>query len=1006
VHPADDDDSLSAARLQLPATRDCACATMLAALCCAAVVAASAVKHDDAVITIKSNDGSLALTLEQSSSGLAALRMRSVSVNGTTTALGDRSGLSLGFGGETFPVSNGGSSMLHLAGGGVAFRRALTAGAHTASLMESLIPMGKDAIAWKLMINGTSAKLWSPSISAVLEAAGSGAVAGKKLWLPWSKPQNGCSRPPSAACDSVCNGYASPLEPVPTACLLRGGTVWGYGGGGSMVSVPLAAMLDTTSDTAFTLSVAPAPNLISVTNMQMKTTDKTVGVAFGPGYRVSSSSTGLSLTFHITASQACPWDVLARYSNRHAEYFEPPNRNVHYRASGMGSYAATQGSLTQIVDGAPLITTMKEVGYAVNWDATFWWPYIMQIAPTIAAPSNETVLWGSSFDKVTGFNNRLSTVHVKASYAIRDAYYAQWQKMNLTVLGYFNGWELGQQMTDYPPAAGSCPPTPDLWRSAPCFIHKYLDSALCTDARGHRNVGAGSAGWDGDTMLDPGTKLYRSFLKTQVQNHLDMEPHFMGLASDGIRACVNFDGDDGVSCLASGAAAESVCRPIQDGFTAWHTLMSEVSPMLTARDKIFSANTVNGPRIHEFRFADLFITEQSAHDYATNCVNSFLGIRKPGVMWTTSTSTTDCPSGDDCSDRFFQRLLHLGLFPMPPMPDGDHSLQNGSALNHAAFVRYGPLFKMLRGREWALRSHAVSVSVQNTAAELARLQMTERTAAERVRLSGNVATLTSCSASDGHQLWQNLTKPPYCIGKQPCGELASKGSPGSCLEVQNGAFSGSACGNGALSSNIWIYACTTDGPGQLDGRSRDCPQHENVQWRLTGNLLRSAVPAGPPPGPATIPWDTCLVTTTAAAPLSLAVCNASDPRQHWTATPVGNGSDLQLKQGEKCVSSVTSGPPPPPPSPPPAPVPTMRPVVNLFKDQFGAEIVVITSPGSAVNKTVAVTVRGSGFSTPKASVVRPGEAAPSVLPTVRMQGGDVVFMVELVRGAAVVKLTQ
>ena len=48
-------------------------------------------------------------------------------------------------------------------------------------------------------------------------------------------------------------------------------------------------------------------------------------------------------------------------------------------------------------------------------------------------------------------------MHVKASYAIRDSYYARWQKANLTVLGYFNGWELGQQMTDYPPAAGSCP---------------------------------------------------------------------------------------------------------------------------------------------------------------------------------------------------------------------------------------------------------------------------------------------------------------------------------------------------------------------------------------------------------------------------------------------------------------------------------------------------------------------------------------------------------------------
>lgn len=92
--------------------------------------------------------------------------------------------------------------------------------------------------------------------------------------------------------------------------------------------------------------------------------------------------------------------------------------------------------------------TMKDVGYTVNWDATFWWPYIMMIAPTIAGPDNHTELWGSSYDKVTGFNNRLAQVHVHSSYSIRDAYYAKWQAANLTVLGYFNGFELGQQMTD------------------------------------------------------------------------------------------------------------------------------------------------------------------------------------------------------------------------------------------------------------------------------------------------------------------------------------------------------------------------------------------------------------------------------------------------------------------------------------------------------------------------------------------------------------------------------
>ena len=51
---------------------------------------------------------------------------------------------------------------------------------------------------------------------------------------------------------------------------------------------------------------------------------------------------------------------------------------------------------------------------------------IMMIAPTIitnnATEDNRTALWGSAFGAQPGYNNRLSTVHVHASYAIREAY--------------------------------------------------------------------------------------------------------------------------------------------------------------------------------------------------------------------------------------------------------------------------------------------------------------------------------------------------------------------------------------------------------------------------------------------------------------------------------------------------------------------------------------------------------------------------------------------------------
>ena len=262
-----------------------------------------------------------------------------------------------------------------------------------------------------------------------------------------------------------------------------------------------------------------------------------------------------------------------------------------------------------------------------------------------------------------------------------------------------------------------------------------------------------------------------------------------------------------------------------------------------------------------------------------------------------------------------------------------------------------------------------------------------------------------------------------------------------CLEVQSGYFEPSACGNGALASNIWIYTCAntnSDGePRQLE-RTRDCPFHENVIWRLTGNLLRSAVPFGPPSGAGPVAWTTCLTTTAVGGSMTLASCNSTDPRQHWKFVPAGdallkrigltlkvmnfipimtnfvpimtnlkvaahNASFFQLRQEGKCVSSVTSGPPP---APPPPPVPPMPPVANLSHDQEGAEIVVITSPGKPTNGTAVVLVRGGGYeSVPKAVAVRPAEAAPSALATLRMVGGDVVVTVVLIDGAAVAKLT-
>ncbi len=57
-------------------------------------------------------------------------------------------------------------------------------------------------------------------------------------------------------------------------------------------------------------------------------------------------------------------------------------------------------------------------------------------------------------------------------WPVQRAFFAQ-------VLGYFNGWELGQSMYAYPPT--DCPPDDDLWRHAPCFIHRCAVVAHSAD---------------------------------------------------------------------------------------------------------------------------------------------------------------------------------------------------------------------------------------------------------------------------------------------------------------------------------------------------------------------------------------------------------------------------------------------------------------------------------------------------------------------------------------------
>ncbi len=387
---------------------------------------------------------------------------------------------------------------------------------------------------------------------------------------------------------------------------------------------------------------------------------------------------------------------------------------------------------------------------------------------------------------------------------------------------------------------------------------------------------------------------------------------------------------------------------------------------------------------------------------------------------------------------------------MPPMPHGDHSLRNGSMAVHQAFLDYAPLFKALNGRVWALRPHAISVrEVGGSSSSDLRAQTRVPGSTPISVPSDNEATLSSCQGLPT-QLWSNKSLSGGEPGSGGLIQLAGD-KQHRCLCVYNPSFSPSQCSTADVNaSQIWVYEGPESEPEaddftsatmfrwrheheRVDEGTGDCPKHENVLWALqrisesaassTIALLRSAVPVpnhrgnhdehSAPSRQLRIKQSGLCLTSNAsrlgAGGLGLAPCSGTDPAQHWSVLPAAGGL-LQLAQRtatskqQQCITA----PPPPSPPPPPTPLGARPPIVALFEDQQGAQLIVVTSPGSnRPNITqVEITIRGLNYTVaPTATVVRPGELGLTPLrPALRQSGADIVAIVKLQRGAALVRV--
>ena len=219
-------------------------------------------------------------------------------------------------------------------------------------------------------------------------------------------------------------------------------------------------------------------------------------------------------------------------------------------------------------------------------------------------------------------------------------------------------------------------------------------------------------------MLDWGEPCWQNFLLDQARRLIEKIPDSAGICFDRLDflRLYNFKKDDGVTWYDG---------PARSMISAWNDLLEKLDPIEHgAGQAIFVNNLVS--RIDTLRHVDGLFDEMGHWGGSLNGT-ALLAVSKPAIGWVLSKDILldlarqrgkdsnqglawafgeDSPPG--AGDAALQKFLYMGVFPMAPFPQNDHSLLPNPHAD-SLFMDYGPLFEAIRGRKWVLLPHAISV---------------------------------------------------------------------------------------------------------------------------------------------------------------------------------------------------------------------------------------------------------------------------------------------------------
>jgi len=529
---------------------------------------------------------------------------------------------------------------------------------------ERILP-GRDSIRWEVEIRGN--KPFSTPITTRLHVP---EQIRNLFWTAWSDPKHSDA------------DWHDPLEPQPLQDL-----TWFYGAPpfnekdpllgycpvkGDTFCIPVATVLAPERNLALSLVLSPEDALL---DLELATTRDGWITFTHLNHRISKDNT-VRFSLDIVEHEADPRAILGWLAVRYPDYFEAPLPAAHTIA-GCGAYSSYEGDLDA--------EKLRRMAFSVNWKASFDFPYMGMFLPPVFGDDDR---WLRFNDKAPG--QPLPGEDNWSSVARMAAYSEKMRGYGFHVLNYFNVTEFGVNLKGAGAVTPGADKDPEAWRNGNDFTYTRVADGLLLASDG-KYWGT----WGAAVAMDPGAPDYQAFLLDQAQRHVEKLPASSGVCIDRMDwlRFRNPNADDGVSWVDG--------KPCRLLYSSWRDIIPRLASIFHGADKFIFVNN-HLKRIDLLRHVDGIYCEFAHNGRALNSTG-LLTVFKPAIGWTASINDLKPDP-----DAFFQRYLHLGVFPTVPLSGNDHTI-TPDAWAEQYYLDYGPMLDAMRGKRWVLHAHAVSV---------------------------------------------------------------------------------------------------------------------------------------------------------------------------------------------------------------------------------------------------------------------------------------------------------